>query len=74
MDRMVGWVRASSGECISLVRDFSSERTQETIMRLGLFMMPIHNPARDYLSVFKEDREAILHADCHEHALHQWKV
>ncbi len=32
-------------------------------MRLGLFMMPIHNPARDYLDVFKEDRESILHAE-----------
>ncbi len=32
-------------------------------MRLGLFMMPIHNPARDYTDVFKEDRESILHAE-----------
>ena len=32
-------------------------------MRLGLFMMPLHDPARDYLSVLKEDREAILLAD-----------
>jgi alkanesulfonate monooxygenase SsuD/methylene tetrahydromethanopterin reductase-like flavin-dependent oxidoreductase (luciferase family) len=32
-------------------------------MRLGLFMMPIHDPARGYLEVFKEDRESILHAE-----------
>jgi alkanesulfonate monooxygenase SsuD/methylene tetrahydromethanopterin reductase-like flavin-dependent oxidoreductase (luciferase family) len=32
-------------------------------MRLGLFMMPLHDPSRDYLAVLKEDREAILLAD-----------
>jgi len=32
-------------------------------MRLGLFMMPLHDPARDFLAVLKEDREAILLAD-----------
>jgi alkanesulfonate monooxygenase SsuD/methylene tetrahydromethanopterin reductase-like flavin-dependent oxidoreductase (luciferase family) len=32
-------------------------------MRLGLFMMPLHDPRRDYLAVLKEDREAILHAE-----------
>jgi alkanesulfonate monooxygenase SsuD/methylene tetrahydromethanopterin reductase-like flavin-dependent oxidoreductase (luciferase family) len=32
-------------------------------MRLGLFMMPLHDPRRDYLAVLKEDREAILLAD-----------
>lgn len=32
-------------------------------MKLGLFMMPLHDPDRDYLTVLKEDREAILLAD-----------
>ena len=32
-------------------------------MKLGLFMMPLHDPRRDYLTVLKEDREAILLAD-----------
>jgi len=32
-------------------------------MKLGLFMMPLHDPNRDYLTVLKEDREAILLAD-----------
>jgi alkanesulfonate monooxygenase SsuD/methylene tetrahydromethanopterin reductase-like flavin-dependent oxidoreductase (luciferase family) len=32
-------------------------------MKLGLFMMPLHDPGRDYLEVLKEDREAILLAD-----------
>lgn len=32
-------------------------------MRLGLFMMPLHDPARDYQSVLKEDRAAILLAE-----------
>lgn len=32
-------------------------------MRLGLFMMPLHDPGRDYLTVLKEDRDAILLAD-----------
>ena len=32
-------------------------------MNLGLFMMPLHDPGRDYQSVLREDREAILLAD-----------
>ncbi len=32
-------------------------------MKLGLFMMPLHDPARDYLQVLTEDREAIILAD-----------
>jgi alkanesulfonate monooxygenase SsuD/methylene tetrahydromethanopterin reductase-like flavin-dependent oxidoreductase (luciferase family) len=32
-------------------------------MRLGLFMMPLHDPNRDYLTVLKEDRDAILLAE-----------
>ncbi len=32
-------------------------------MQLGLFMMPLHDPNRDYLTVLKEDRESILLAD-----------
>jgi alkanesulfonate monooxygenase SsuD/methylene tetrahydromethanopterin reductase-like flavin-dependent oxidoreductase (luciferase family) len=32
-------------------------------MQLGLFMMPLHDPGRDYLAVLREDREAILLAD-----------
>ena len=32
-------------------------------MNLGIFMMPLHDPDRDYLTVLKEDREAILLAD-----------
>lgn len=32
-------------------------------MQLGLFMMPLHDPNRDYTSVLREDREAILLAE-----------
>ena len=32
-------------------------------MRLGLFMMPLHDPKRDYTKVLEEDREAILLAE-----------
>jgi alkanesulfonate monooxygenase SsuD/methylene tetrahydromethanopterin reductase-like flavin-dependent oxidoreductase (luciferase family) len=32
-------------------------------MKLGLFMMPLHDPRRDYLSVLNEDRQSILLAD-----------
>ena len=32
-------------------------------MRLGLFMMPLHPPTRDYHEILEEDFEAILHAD-----------
>ena len=32
-------------------------------MRLGLFMMPLHDPNRDFHTVLNEDREAILLAD-----------
>ena len=32
-------------------------------MKLGLFMMPLHDPARDYMEVLTEDRDAILLAD-----------
>jgi alkanesulfonate monooxygenase SsuD/methylene tetrahydromethanopterin reductase-like flavin-dependent oxidoreductase (luciferase family) len=32
-------------------------------MKLGLFMMPLHNPARNYTQILKEDREAILLAE-----------
>jgi alkanesulfonate monooxygenase SsuD/methylene tetrahydromethanopterin reductase-like flavin-dependent oxidoreductase (luciferase family) len=32
-------------------------------MRLGLFMMPLHDPNRDYQSILRDDREAILLAD-----------
>lgn len=32
-------------------------------MRLGLFMMPLHDPGRDYMTVLQEDREAIILAD-----------
>jgi alkanesulfonate monooxygenase SsuD/methylene tetrahydromethanopterin reductase-like flavin-dependent oxidoreductase (luciferase family) len=32
-------------------------------MKLGLFMMPLHDPHRDYHQVLKEDREAILLAE-----------
>ena len=32
-------------------------------MKLGLFMMPLHDPKRDYMQVLKEDREAILLAE-----------
>lgn len=29
-------------------------------MKLGLFMMPLHDPGRDYMDVLTEDREVIL--------------
>ena len=32
-------------------------------MRLGLFMMPLHHPDRDYQQVLSDDREAIILAD-----------
>jgi alkanesulfonate monooxygenase SsuD/methylene tetrahydromethanopterin reductase-like flavin-dependent oxidoreductase (luciferase family) len=32
-------------------------------MRLGLFMMPLHPPTRDYHQVLEEDMEAVLEAD-----------
>lgn len=32
-------------------------------MKLGLFMMPLHDPKRPYLDVLKEDRDAILLAE-----------
>lgn len=32
-------------------------------MKLGLFMMPLHHPDRNYTELLKEDREAILLAD-----------
>jgi alkanesulfonate monooxygenase SsuD/methylene tetrahydromethanopterin reductase-like flavin-dependent oxidoreductase (luciferase family) len=32
-------------------------------MKLGLFMMPLHDPQRDYTQVLQEDREAILLAE-----------
>ena len=32
-------------------------------MKLGLFMMPLHDPKRAYMDVLKQDREAILLAD-----------
>lgn len=32
-------------------------------MKLGLFMMPLHRPDRDYHTVLEEDQEAILLAD-----------
>jgi alkanesulfonate monooxygenase SsuD/methylene tetrahydromethanopterin reductase-like flavin-dependent oxidoreductase (luciferase family) len=32
-------------------------------MKLGLFMMPLHDPKRDYTKVLEEDREAILLAE-----------
>ena len=32
-------------------------------MKLGLFMMPLHDPKRDYTQVLQEDREAILLAE-----------
>ena len=32
-------------------------------MKLGLFMMPLHDPNRNYTKVLREDREAILLAE-----------
>jgi alkanesulfonate monooxygenase SsuD/methylene tetrahydromethanopterin reductase-like flavin-dependent oxidoreductase (luciferase family) len=32
-------------------------------VKLGLFMMPLHDPKRSYMDVLKQDREAILLAD-----------
>ena len=32
-------------------------------MDLGIFMMPVHHPARDYATVLEEDREAVILAD-----------
>ena len=32
-------------------------------MKLAMFMMPIHPPARDYHATLREDLEAIIHAD-----------
>ena len=30
-------------------------------MKLGLFMMPLHDPQRDYTQVLQEDREGLCH-------------
>ena len=32
-------------------------------MRLGLFMMPLHPPTRDYHRMLEEDLEAVVYAD-----------
>ena len=32
-------------------------------MRLGMFMQPVHNPARNFTQVLQEDRETIILAD-----------
>jgi hypothetical protein len=32
-------------------------------VHIGLFMMPLHRPERDYAGMLAEDAEAILHAD-----------
>ena len=32
-------------------------------MKLGLIMMPLHDPRRDYATVLREDREAVILAD-----------
>ena len=32
-------------------------------MRLGLFMMPLHPPRKDYHQMLEEDMEAVIHAD-----------
>ena len=32
-------------------------------MEYGLFMMPLHDPGRDYTEILDEDREAILLAE-----------
>jgi alkanesulfonate monooxygenase SsuD/methylene tetrahydromethanopterin reductase-like flavin-dependent oxidoreductase (luciferase family) len=32
-------------------------------MRLGLFMMPMHDPSRDYLTTLRQDQEAVILAD-----------
>ena len=32
-------------------------------MELGMFMQPVHDPARDYVEVLEQDREAIILAD-----------
>ena len=32
-------------------------------MRLGLFMMPLHPPRKDYHQMLEEDLEAVIHAD-----------
>src|SRR5712664_2264281 len=32
-------------------------------MKVGLFMMPLHDPKRNYTEVLQEDREAILLAE-----------
>jgi alkanesulfonate monooxygenase SsuD/methylene tetrahydromethanopterin reductase-like flavin-dependent oxidoreductase (luciferase family) len=36
---------------------------RETTMRLGLFMMPLHPPRKDYHQMLEEDLEAVIHAD-----------
>ena len=32
-------------------------------MRLGMFMQPVHNPARDLTKVLEDDRETVKLAD-----------
>jgi alkanesulfonate monooxygenase SsuD/methylene tetrahydromethanopterin reductase-like flavin-dependent oxidoreductase (luciferase family) len=33
------------------------------MVHLGMFMMPLHDPNRDYMTVLEEDREAVILAD-----------
>lgn len=32
-------------------------------VKLGMFTMPFHHPARDYATILEEDREAVILAD-----------
>ena len=32
-------------------------------MRLGMFMQPVHDPARDFSEVLEQDRQTIMLAD-----------
>src|SRR5579875_1201603 len=57
-DRPRAWRRP-----VRMVTMAGKSRPQEETMQLGLFMMPLHDPSRDYSAVLREDREAVLLAE-----------
>src|SRR6266540_340203 len=44
-------------------REAESERSRFVTIKLGMFTMPFHHPARDYATLLEEDQEAVILAD-----------
>src|SRR5882724_11423697 len=55
-----GRIVCHSGPCGSLTGD---RKELPVTVRLGMFTMPFHHPARDYADLLEEDQEAIVLAD-----------